>query len=116
MNAGIWDFWAPRYDSLWVQRWSLGPTRAKILERLPRVEGCRILDMGCGTGQHVAALLAEGFDAHGSDTSAEMLARAEALLGSTERIHAWRLGDEPPDSVVHAAPYDGRQFGLGVLA
>ena len=30
----IWDFWAPRYHRLWVQRVSLGPTRALIHARV----------------------------------------------------------------------------------
>lgn len=47
----IWDFWAPRYDRLWVQRVSLGPTRAALRAQLSALPPGRLLDMGCGTGQ-----------------------------------------------------------------
>jgi len=66
----------------------------------------RVLDLGCGTGQHVAALLAEGFDAHGADVSADMLSRARAAGVPAERLHRWRLGDEPPAELRALAPFD----------
>ena len=48
-----WNFWAYRYERLWVQRVSLGPTRHKMRELLHRYiqEPLRLLDVGCGTGQ-----------------------------------------------------------------
>ncbi|HEX6883768.1 MAG TPA: methyltransferase [Planctomycetota bacterium] len=66
----------------------------------------RVLDVGCGTGQHVAALLAEGLDAHGADVSEDMLARARAAGVPGARLHRWRLGDEPPDALRALAPFD----------
>lgn len=74
-----------------------------ILKRLGEVGARRVLDAGCGTGRHVAALLHEGFDAHGADVSEEMLAQARALTRAPERFHAWRIGDAPPDL---GAPFD----------
>lgn len=52
----------------------------KILERfLPeRGEGLRLLDVGCGTGHHLAQLRQRGFDVTGLDGSEEMLAVARA--------------------------------------
>lgn len=49
----IWDFWAPRYERLWVQVLSLEPTRRHVLRRLEREcpQARRFLDLGCGTGQ-----------------------------------------------------------------
>ena len=58
----------------------------------------RVLDVGCGTGQHVAALLRAGFDAYGADASEEMLARAV----ERDRLTLWRLGDPSPLD----GPYD----------
>ena len=56
-RENIWDFWSSRYERLWVQRFSLAPTRRAIIERLDhlleREKPVRILDMGCGTGQLV---------------------------------------------------------------
>jgi len=57
----------------------------------------RVLDVGCGTGRHVAALLNEGYDAHGTDVSADMLTKAREFTGEPDRFFAWRLGDAPPD-------------------
>lgn len=53
MSAKIWDFWADRYDRLWVQKHSLGPTREYILEELREVRKGRtsLLDLGCGPGE-----------------------------------------------------------------
>jgi len=52
----------------------------------------RVLDVGCGTGQHVAALVRAGYDAYGADASEEMLARAV----ERDRLSLWRLGDPCP--------------------
>jgi SAM-dependent methyltransferase len=50
------------------------------LERLlpARGHGLRLLDVGCGTGHHLAALRARGFEAAGVDGSETMLAEARA--------------------------------------
>jgi SAM-dependent methyltransferase len=77
------------------------------IERHLRAVGAkRVIDLGCGTGRHVQALLERGYDAHGADVSEDMLAQARTLLGESERVHAWRLGDPPPPSVARAAPFD----------
>ena len=51
----VWDYWADKYEKLWVQKYSLAPTRRvivrEILASLEGQEHCRILDVGCGTGQ-----------------------------------------------------------------
>jgi len=49
----LWDFWAPRYDRLWVQKHSLGPSRALVHARIDEAapEAVRFLDLGCGIGQ-----------------------------------------------------------------
>ncbi len=77
-----------------------------IEAHLRAVGARRALDAGCGTGRHVQALLERGYDAHGADVSDEMLAKAAALLGSRERLHVWRMGDEPTPSLAALAPFD----------
>ncbi|MDW7674376.1 MAG: class I SAM-dependent methyltransferase [Bacillota bacterium] len=80
----IWDFWAKRYDQLWVQKYSLGPTRREILLYLKRQlkadKKYRILDVGCGTGQllrEIKAELAEyKLELLGIDFSKEMTQQA----------------------------------------
>lgn len=44
----------------------------------PRGEGLRLLDVGVGTGHHLAQLRARGYEGAGIDGSLEMLERAEA--------------------------------------
>jgi len=74
--------------------------------RLAEVEARRVLDVGCGTGRHVQALRAAGFDALGADCSDDMLAQAVALLGGDEHLYNWRLGDDPPERLVERGPFD----------
>jgi ubiquinone/menaquinone biosynthesis C-methylase UbiE len=52
----------------------------KVLERLlpERGEGLRLLDVGCGTGHHLARLRQRGIDVTGLDGSEEMIAVARA--------------------------------------
>jgi len=69
-------------------------------------DASRVLDLGCGTGRHVDALLDEGFDAHGADLSADMLEKARAFGVPAERLHTWRLGDAAPGSLAGVAPFD----------
>jgi 2-polyprenyl-3-methyl-5-hydroxy-6-metoxy-1,4-benzoquinol methylase len=78
----IWDFWAPRYEGLWAQKYSLGPSRRLIHEHLDAVapDAQRILDVGCGVGQlaQELALRRPGCEVVGCDASPDMIARATA--------------------------------------
>lgn len=115
-TRSIWDFWAPRYESLWVQRSSLRPSRRLIHEHLLRVglSPCRVLDVGCGMGQ-LARELAERFpkaQVLGMDTSQAMIEQARVRNNAPNvEYRAMRLerlqGEEPFDLVVstHALPY-----------
>jgi SAM-dependent methyltransferase len=50
----------------------------------------RVLDVACGTGRHLVELARLGFRMHGCDQSAEMLARAKALItaaGVSAELH-----------------------------
>jgi len=94
---------ADLYDVFVDWEGRLGREMPGIVKRLRETDARRVLDAGCGTGRHVAALLREGFDAHGADVSEEMLAQARAFTGAPGRFHAWRMGDPPPDL---GAPFD----------
>jgi ubiquinone/menaquinone biosynthesis C-methylase UbiE len=64
-----YDFWSHRYDQLWTQKYSLGPSRAKVIEflrslRCDPARPFRLLDMGCGTGQLLQEI-AGAFPQHG---------------------------------------------------
>jgi SAM-dependent methyltransferase len=85
------------YDVFVDWRGRLAREMPGLVSRLRAVEARRVLDVGCGTGRHVAALLVEDFDAYGADVSDEMLRQAEAFTGEPDRFFNWRLGDAPPD-------------------
>lgn len=59
----IWDFWANKYNKLWVQKYSLRPTRdyiLKVMEKeLNREEKLKVLDLGCGPGELIEELLSQ---------------------------------------------------------
>lgn len=47
----IWEKLAAKYDRLWVQKYSLEPTRQQVLKRIPSMGAGSLIDVGCGTGQ-----------------------------------------------------------------
>ncbi len=55
MRYEVWEKLAHKYNTLWVQKYSLGPTRREVkklvLPYLAEHPACRILEIGCGTGQ-----------------------------------------------------------------
>ncbi|TDQ46109.1 class I SAM-dependent methyltransferase [Actinorugispora endophytica] len=73
MTSQIWD--AELYDTRHAFVAGYGDALIDLLDARP---GERVLDAGCGTGDHVAALAGAGADAVGVDASPEMVARAAA--------------------------------------
>lgn len=79
-NKGVWEKLAYKYDELWVQKYSLEPTRKVVMEIL-RFENksFSMLDIGCGTGQ-LLDLVEKRFKNKslvGIDKSKEMIAKAK---------------------------------------
>ena len=77
-QSSIWDKLSEKYDKLWVQKYSLTPTRNKvctILGSLISDNNFRLLDLGCGTGQLIETLSGKYKDAifYGTDKSQEMI-------------------------------------------
>jgi 2-polyprenyl-3-methyl-5-hydroxy-6-metoxy-1,4-benzoquinol methylase len=63
--------------------------RRFVRAHLPaRAPGCRTLDIGCGQGDLVRLLDADGFDAHGVDISPE-----QVRIARSAGLHQVRLGD-----------------------
>ena len=114
-GARIWDFWAARYDRLWVQRVSLAPTRAALRAQLSSRPPGRLLDMGCGTGQLLAELLGLGgttdWEYTGIDASPAMIAAARrkfpAACFECADVMSYAAAPAVFDTVVcaHAFPY-----------
>jgi ubiquinone/menaquinone biosynthesis C-methylase UbiE len=115
MNSRVWDFWATRYDSLWVQRFSLDPTRRAVINMLPRVPDCRLLDVGCGTGQLFGDLAVQpefaGLQYTGIDASPRMIEVANRKHPEGTFILSSTQDYSEPDGRVdvitctHAFPY-----------
>ena len=71
MTTQTWD--PALYDGRHAFVTALG---AGVLDQLAAQPGERVLDLGCGTGDHVAQLRSTGVDATGVDGSAAMIERA----------------------------------------
>jgi 2-polyprenyl-3-methyl-5-hydroxy-6-metoxy-1,4-benzoquinol methylase len=101
------------YDEYWSREAPppladpLSPTRARLLGRALAEAGARrVLDVGAGAGDLVAALGADGFDAVGMDVSPAAVERASARHpGGTFLVHSvedvpWPVDDGSFDCVV----------------
>ncbi len=71
----IWNKLAEKYDHLWVQKYSLTPTREQVLRRLDGRMPGSLIDIGCGTGQLLSqiSLLHPGALLTGIDKAQEMI-------------------------------------------
>jgi 2-polyprenyl-3-methyl-5-hydroxy-6-metoxy-1,4-benzoquinol methylase len=65
--------------------------RRDIRPLLPWPPGGRVIDIGCGQGQLVKLLLADGYDAHGVDISEEQVAIAHGV--GLDRVHCGHYRD-----------------------
>jgi ubiquinone/menaquinone biosynthesis C-methylase UbiE len=86
-TASAYDVLAPAYDLL-TAGYAYGPW-LRAIDRLARehgLRGRRALDVACGTGNSLEALLELGYDAHGCDGSAGMAAVARRKLGARAQI------------------------------
>ena len=63
MNYRVWEKLAHKYNGLWVQKYSLAPTRREVKKIvLPIIKShpnIKILEIGCGTGQLIQEISAE---------------------------------------------------------
>lgn len=117
-----WNFWASCYENLWVQGVSLKPTRHQLLQSLDQLvtpgQPCRLLDVGCGTGQLIRDILHAfpevPFHITGIDYAEGMLRQAEKNLADFPCVslyqldaHAIQKTAQPFDIIVctHSFPY-----------
>jgi len=79
MKSSIWNFWANKYDRLWVQKYSLTPTRNCIVNAVSEShdsnDSIKVLDLGCGPGELIKDLTDKfaSLDITGIDFSEKML-------------------------------------------
>lgn len=82
MNYIVWEKLAHKYNRLWVQKYSLGPTRREVLKIvLPLLEqdkSLKILELGCGTGQLIHEIASKYPDVNylGIDVAENMITAA----------------------------------------
>lgn len=115
----IWDYWADKYERLWVQKYSLSPTRRDIIKEIKKLikpeEFYNILDMGCGTGQLIREMQKEfkGFNVKytGVDISSKMIEMAKSKDDNSNYINCsvddFSVENRSFDIVVcsHSFPY-----------
>ncbi len=94
-SPGIRGCMADLYDIFVDWDGRLGREMPGLVSRLRAHGAQRVLDAGCGTGRHVAALLETGFDAHGADASEEMIEKARAFTNEPDRFSSWQIGGLP---------------------
>ena len=71
------DFYADIYDYLVFNNLKDDYEVGEIINKTTPSDKSKILDVGCGTGHHVAALGAKGLDVLGIDISPSMIAKAK---------------------------------------
>jgi ubiquinone/menaquinone biosynthesis C-methylase UbiE len=71
----IWNKLADKYDHLWVQKYSLSPTREQVMKRLDGLKPDSLIDIGCGTGQMLSRIsqFHPGIQLTGIDKAEEMI-------------------------------------------
>jgi len=78
-DINVWEKLAHKYNHLWVQKYSLGPTRREVLKIVSPLIGSkeqvRILEVGCGTGQLIREISEKhgNIDYLGIDVAANMI-------------------------------------------
>ncbi len=118
MRYEVWEKLARKYNNLWVQKYSLGPTRREVkkivLPLLEENKDLKILDIGCGTGQLIQEISNQYPEVHylGIDVAKNMIAIAKENSDGAN-IHFMDCpiedfqGNEKYDIIIcmHAFPY-----------
>ncbi len=93
MTEKIWNFWAKKYERLWVQKYSLRPTRDYVTKTISKYikseEITKILDLGCGPGELIRDLDSKykNLDITGIDFSEGMLEVSRKINPKVKHIN-----------------------------
>ena len=100
--ARLYEAWERSPEGILVDRLS-----SELIVRLLRPgKGERILDIGCGTGNHLLLFYRLGFDVTGLDASPYMLDIARSRLGDKASLRIGRAED---------LPFEDNEFDLATL-
>lgn len=118
MKYQKWENLAHKYNRLWVQKYSLGPTRREVLKIiLPKLQAdasLKLFEAGCGTGQLIREISEQypQIDYLGIDAAHNMIdAAKKSVTGQNIRFQACPIEDfkstEKYDIILctHAFPY-----------
>lgn len=128
----VWDKLASKYDDLWLQKYSLTPTRHKIhnlidniiqtqdyASREEYIDTICILDIGCGTGQLVLELYEKYTNLNlpifilGIDKSEEMLNIARTKTNSENIVFTnFHMGKDGIDTLLNLLPDNCVKFDI----
>ena len=85
--------WAATYDAHWLNHFLFEPSHALLLAELERHRPCRLLDIGCGTGELAGRMASRGWSAVGMDLSEPMLHQARAKPSDDGSLAVVTVGD-----------------------
>ncbi|MDK9699989.1 MAG: class I SAM-dependent methyltransferase [bacterium] len=104
-SRGLYNWLHENYDRLiqWPDR--LQRELPGLMLWLPEPEAGAVLDLGCGTGGHMAALLERGYKVHGIDLSEKLIQVAK------EKLSSWNPPLEVGD-IVDGVPKNWKKFSV----
>ncbi len=105
------DTWAPLYDKTHRRAYNYLSRRKAVESLISGEQFCRVLDIGCGTGDYLMALRDRNIEYVGIDFSKSMIARAKERFRNMDL--AARYSFEVADAL--NLPYENASFDL-VLA
>ena len=111
-SARLYEEWLNSSEGISVDRLST----ELIMRLLQPKKGERVLDIGCGTGNHLLLFYRIGLDVTGLDASSYMLDIARSRLGHRASLEVGRAEDLPfEDRTTLRLPTPGT-FKLGEIA
>lgn len=98
------SWWDP--DGPFATLHAINPLRLAYIEDRSRLDGCRVLDVGCGGGLLAEALAREGADVVGIDLSPAGLEAARAHAAAQGLTIDYRRTDAATHAAEHPGTYD----------